>query len=1604
LGKVILAPFKLLGKVATGLLGAVLGGAKPKGKSASSANRLSKTLQPEDFRKIVFGETAGGVDLRFWEVHGAKKDLYSEVIAVASHRIEGFTDLYLEEEKVLLDGAGAATGKYAGVLWRSLALGTPGQAAMTVGDGAYWDSTCKFTGVASYALKWKVSEKKLPQGVPSRYTQVVKGALVYDPRRDSTRGGSGTHRADDQTTWQYAPLDSNGVPIGRNNALQVLWYLLGWRIANPSTGEQVLVAGRGVSPDDIDFAAFIAAANDAEALEYYTDCLLSTGDDHSNNEGVLTADGLLGELLDPGGRWVYRVTKDDTADVAVSLGEDDVLPGEVAWHPFTEMSEQYNEVAGTFIDPTSLYQERAYPMVYDPAYYAEDGFKKRKTQNFQAVQSADLAQRLGRLLLNRNRYGGEFRATFSLEALRARAWDVVELTIDRYGFDNKLFRVLDQQITPAGIEMVLREEDPSIYAGGTVSPHIPPSALVKYDPSVGIELDDLVVAASTRQSGDSVIDGLLVSWADPPGNVRRTEVQFKLQTEEVWQSSSTTQADAVELFVGPLLPTALYDVRARHISVFEVPGPWTYAGDTTGNATRVTSGHVVMSDGSILEDVILDPTDGMAARLAQLDADVAAAEATVAAVQTQVDTDISALQTDMTDLQSDMTAFQTSVTSDITAMETEIAGINPSATPNLLENGGFENGLTGWTQDGGVWTANNGPKFGWHVFAPAANGTYTLEKLVPVGAVGSTYTLAADIRNLATGGSAYLIIEWRNSSGTLLSTTQGALVPSGTEFSTADTNRKLYKATGNVPTNATQATVKVVFSGMTGVTSSTLAVRRIKFELGDKATAFTSEASAYTAYQTGVSNTGSIATINSTVSTLNSTVSTQGTSISTLTSGLATLTNKVNASSSPNLVRNGGFENGLSGWVANGQVTGNWFQQVWSWGYYARNTTPWTSAAPNSYAVLDGEAFGAGAGLTYTLSGEVDIVTSNTANTFAYLQLKCLNSSGGVISYVSGPGVSNNDLHFTADGSQRIKLTGQVVTPAGTATVVPRLVIQAALSGITISDMNWRQVKMELGSIATPYSGEASASQMYSAYSTLNSSFASLSTTVGTQGSSISTLQSSMTTAQGNIASLENRLVAGNPNLITNGSAEQGLTDWTSGFGTWSTVGVAGNLWGSYFYVNSAGSSGDKWYYLQHSAVPIAANTWYTFTCDVDLYASTGSSYAYVELVFLNSSGGVLSQPGSPTPIWANRSFAVDGANRKQIKLTAAAPTNTTQVIARVVCYTANGTNLNAFAFRQAKLEVGEVLTAYSGEASLTQSFTVVSGLNSTVSTLSSTVSTQGASISTLQSSMSTAQGDVATLKTKVTTGSGNLLANSSFARAADEWGNWLPYSGFFPGRDRDGDSWRPLGEHVLGIQQNNATQGQLADYYTVINVEANKWYEFSARVATHRCNVELGISWRNSADAEIGTAWSGASDPPDGGPYIANYGHLWVKGQAPSGTVRGVFFVRKYSTFSGQGDSYMWFCRPMVREVTSDFVGPSAYVPSGDRASIEVIQTSVNGVLAKYGVTLDVNGYMTGFQQLNNGSTGSFIINADYFSIVKPGGGASLTWSSGALRVNDGT
>jgi len=73
-------------------------------------------------------------------------------------------------------------------------------------------------------------------------------------------------------------------------------------------------------------------------------------------------------------------------------------------------------------------------------------------------------------------------------------------------------------------------------------------------------------------------------------------------------------------------------------------------------------------------------------------------------------------------------------------------------------------------------------------------------------------------------------------------------------------------------------------------------------------------------------------------------------------------------------------------------------------------------------------------------------------------------------------------------------------------------------------------------------------------------------------------------------------------------------------------------------------------------------------------------------------------------------------------------------------------------------------------------------------------------------------------------------------------------------------------------------------------------------------------------------------------------------------------------------------------------------------QASVATLSQSIDGVKARYGVSLDVNGYVTGFVQNNDGRSGSFVVLANRFAIVDPNGGkptVPFEVSNGNVFVN---
>lgn len=577
---------------------------KPVASNSATEQRLNKSVIPEAPRKIVFGQTAAPLDIRYWEAYGTDNNNYDEVIAVATHSIESFGRYWLEDEEHTFSPnssiLGAAFRRYTKT---DGSVGSP----LTAGAGTKWTATSKMTGCAYFVLKYVYSQEDWPRSFPTRMTQEIKGAKVYDPRLDSTNGGAGTHRINDQTTWEY----NDGVTdIGRNPALQMLWYLIGWRING------ILVAGMGVDVNSISLQGFVQAANDAEAAGYNCDCVLATSDNHEANIGIIEA-SCGGRLLDTGGIYTMHIAVDDTANIAVAFTEDDIVGG-FEWVPSKKMRDQVNEITGKYISPDALYQFRPMPPVANASYTASDGYTRRSNNVYASVQDSDQAQDLARIELNKTRYQGIFKAPFNYKALQANNWSIVTLSIDHYGWADKLFRIIGYGVTTNGIiVLTLQETDSSIYTVEAATPVDLPGIGTAFDPRAKIAVAGLsVVAQAVQGDGDTSQDGLLVSFTAPSSIIDYTEVMYKVSTDTDYILAPSMPNGEISVVIAPLNALTSYDVRARHVTVEGVRGNWNQAAATnTGNFSAVAwssiGGTGVPQDNADVTDYTVIPTNGI---------------------------------------------------------------------------------------------------------------------------------------------------------------------------------------------------------------------------------------------------------------------------------------------------------------------------------------------------------------------------------------------------------------------------------------------------------------------------------------------------------------------------------------------------------------------------------------------------------------------------------------------------------------------------------------------------------------------------------------------------------------------------------------------------------------------------------------------------------------------------------------------------------------------------------------------------------------------------------------------------------------------------------
>lgn len=605
----------------------------------SLEDRLVMTATANGARSRVYGRVRNVDGVIFKGTHGTYSEYYTLVVSLAAHEVDAIEQIYFNDVPITLDGSGyvltapwsgarpsnaqqsititggagsatlahtpigavtctiiqnptsteansfSATASMAGLVATVTGLGFDGTATldyqwsedrlparvrMYLGGasqnlysdlnalvGAQVDATDRFAGDATLICTFLYDQDAFPTGVPN-ITATVRGAKCYDPR-------TGT------TAWTENPAI-----IARD------WALYQY--------------GGGASSSEIVEAAFLAAANACDVSTVFTK------DDASTETRPLFQCGItcpldanptdaLGEMVEAmAGQWgwaggkltvragVYR------APVA-TITEDWVSDAEaIRIVPQTATVDLVNVMRPIFADANQAYvPTSAAPVRYTAAITA-DGRELPRELDMRAVTHAVHAQHVCGVLMREGREGLSLSLPCNYRAWQLEVFDVVALTLPRFGWSAKEFEVLGWSFSlQQGVILTLREVaavvydidasfDTLDYATNTNLP----------DPSVVEQITGVsVTSGASGQVDKSVLVRTVVSWTAATGQAVRESGKIEVQFTPAGATLPTGNWPAVEVegnatsaAIAGLRQNIHYLFRVRARNTIGVRGKW----------------------------------------------------------------------------------------------------------------------------------------------------------------------------------------------------------------------------------------------------------------------------------------------------------------------------------------------------------------------------------------------------------------------------------------------------------------------------------------------------------------------------------------------------------------------------------------------------------------------------------------------------------------------------------------------------------------------------------------------------------------------------------------------------------------------------------------------------------------------------------------------------------------------------------------------------------------------------------------------------------------------------------------------------------------------
>lgn len=588
-------------------------------------------------RRIVYGESRVSGPIVFVGSTDTNKYLHM-VIALASHEIEEIGEIFINDVSVtpdMLDGNWVVTtGRYENKVRIKKHLGASAQTADSdlVSEVGEWTTSHTLSGIAYIYVRLEFDRNVFPSGIPN-FSAWVKGRKITDPRDaterwtpniglfaydylsanpygvgvasssiDSTYANSAINTCDEMVDVTTITATISGGDT-TNDLIELSGDALEFQI-----GDKIRFSGAslpaGVSSNTDYYAipyqrkttprirvatslanaiagTYVTITSDGSGSvfkiaepRYFGGGVAKVNAERGNNlEEILSS--MAGYAVYSGGKW--RIYSGEYQSPTLSFGVDDIVQGGINVQTKISKRDRFNRVQGVYVSPLNEGNPSDYPPIENSTYQTEDGGVIKKDINLAYTTRPHTAQRIAKIYLERSRQEIVFSAKFKLTAFKLNVGDNFYFTLDRYGWSNKIFEVIDWSlgieqdndgVNVPYISVTARENASAVYDwnNGEETAVDPAPNTNLPDPFtvsvvVGFSLDSVLIGT---QGGDKIFN-VVASWDAATDQFissgGKYEVEFKETTESVYKSAGVVDGSATQIEIAGLKPDVLYDIR-----------------------------------------------------------------------------------------------------------------------------------------------------------------------------------------------------------------------------------------------------------------------------------------------------------------------------------------------------------------------------------------------------------------------------------------------------------------------------------------------------------------------------------------------------------------------------------------------------------------------------------------------------------------------------------------------------------------------------------------------------------------------------------------------------------------------------------------------------------------------------------------------------------------------------------------------------------------------------------------------------------------------------------------------------------------------------------